>query len=120
MSDNGRDLQVWLVRRHFVSIAAAAVAAFYLHCLSIIMDNSQAVASPTVSQQWADPETEAILLYFISNKSEIGDAGTFKKKTYTAAAGTIPGQTRSSSQVQTKWQAVSFTIVIFELIVHIL
>jgi hypothetical protein len=98
MDDNGRD--PWLVRRHLVSVAAAAVAAFYFHCLSIITATPQAMTSG--SQQWADSETEAILLYFISNKSEIGDVGNFKKKTYTAAAGIIPGQTRSSSQVQTK------------------
>ncbi|KAF8222296.1 hypothetical protein L208DRAFT_1381900 [Tricholoma matsutake] len=66
------------------------------------MANSQAAS--TVSQQWDDHETETILLHFINNKSEIGDAGNFEKKTYTVAAGTIPGQTRSS-QVQTKWQA---------------
>jgi hypothetical protein len=103
MDDNGRD--PWLVRRHLVSVAAAAVAAFYFHCLSIIMATPQAMTSG--SQQWADSETEAILLYFIANKSEIGDAGNFKKKTYTAAAGIIPDQTRSWSQVQTKWQTVS-------------
>ena len=80
------------------------------------MANSQAASA--VSQQWADHETETILLHFINNKSEIGNAGNFKKNTYTAAAGTIPGQTRSSSQVQTKWQAVSSIIVLFELIIH--
>jgi len=80
------------------------------------MANSQAASA--VSQQWADHETETILLHFINNKSEIGNAGNFKKKTYTAAARTIPGQTRSSSQVQTKWQAVSSIVVLFELIIH--
>ncbi|KAF8231112.1 hypothetical protein L208DRAFT_1399357 [Tricholoma matsutake] len=79
------------------------------------MANSQAAS--TVSQQWADHETETILLYFINNKSEIGNAGNFKKKIYTAAARTIPGQTRSSLQVQTKWQAMSSIIVLFELII---
>jgi hypothetical protein len=108
MSD--RDYDTWLARRHLVNIAAAAVAAFYLHCLSIIMSHSQPEAPSTtgmISQQWTDLETEAVLQYLIDHKSEIGDAGNFKKKTYTAAAGIIPGQTRTSSQVQTKWQAVS-------------
>ena len=71
-----------------------------------------------MSQQWAHTETEAMLLFLLSNKSEIGEAGNFKEKTYTAAAGNIPGQTRSASQVQTKWQAVSHAIVLFELIIH--
>ena len=114
-SDNSRDL--WLLRRRLVSVSAAAVVAFYLRCLSIIMATPQA-STGTVSQQWADTETEAMLLFLLSNKSEIGEAGNFKKKTYTAAAGNIPGQTRSASQVQTKWQAVSRAIVLFELIIH--
>ena len=103
MSDSEYDN--WLARRHLVNIAAAAVVAFYLHCLAIIMSSSQAPSA--ISQQWTDQETEAILQYFITHNSEIGDTGNFKKKTYSAAAATIPGQTRNSSQVQTKWQAVS-------------
>jgi hypothetical protein len=96
----------WLVRRHLVNVAAAAVVAFYLHCLSIIM-SSQAPNTISGSQQWTDLKTEAFLQFLISHKSEIGEAGNFKKKTYTAAAGIIPGHTRTSSQVQTKWQGVS-------------
>lgn len=103
MSDRGYDS--WLARRHFVNIAAAAVLAFYLQCLAIVMSSSQTPSA--VSQQWTDQEIEAILQYFITHNSEIGDAGNFKKKTYSAAAATIPGQTRTSAQVQTKWQGVS-------------
>ena len=114
MSNNAHEL--WLAQQHLVSVVAAAIAAFYLQCLSIIMANSQAAS--TVSQQWADHEIKTILLHFIKNRSEIGDAGNFKKTTYAAAARTIPGQTRSSSQVQMKWQAVSLVIVLFELIIH--
>jgi hypothetical protein len=106
MGDSANDN--WLARRHLVSFAAAAVAAFYLHCLSLIISsNPQAASGRTMSQQWTDLETEAILQYFFTNKSEIGDAGNFKKKTYKAAAEAIPGQARTSSQVQTKWQLVS-------------
>jgi len=72
------------------------------------MANPQAASSSvSPSQQWTDLEMEAILQYFHTHKSEIGDAGNFKKKLYTAAAGVVPGQTRTSLQVQTKWQAVS-------------
>jgi hypothetical protein len=107
MSDN--DYENWLVRRRLVSIAAASVTAFYLHCLSIIMSNSesQAQAASTMSQQWTDLEIEAIFQHLISNKSELTDAGNFKKKTYTSAAVAIPGQTKTPSQVQTKWHTVS-------------
>lgn len=110
MSDN--NYENWLARRRLVSIAAAAVAAFYLHCLSIIvMSNSEGQAASTISgittQQWTDPEIEAVLHHFISQKSELTDAGNFKKKTYTSAAAVIPGQTKTSSQVQTKWHGVS-------------
>ena len=105
MSDGNFDN--WLARRHLVSIAAAAVAAFYLHCLSIIMSNPQAATS--ASQQWTDLEIEAILQYFMTQTSDLADAGDFKKKTYNAAAGIIPGQTKTSSQVQTKWQGVSYS-----------
>jgi len=90
MSDDAYDN--WLARRHLISVAAAAVAAFYLHCLSIIMANPQAASSfVSPSQQWTDLEMEAILQYFHTHKSEIGDAGNFKKKSYTAAAGVVPG-----------------------------
>src|ERR1700678_3349579 len=78
MSDSEYDN--WLARRHLVNIAAAAVVAFYLHCLAIIMSSSQAPSA--ISQQWTDQETEAILQYFITHNSKIGDAGNFKKKTY--------------------------------------
>ena len=72
--------------------------AFYLHCLSIIMANP----ASTMSQQWADHEIEVILQYFIANKSEI----SYARRRHAAAAGTIPGQVRTSLQVQTKWQGV--------------
>jgi hypothetical protein len=111
MSDKAHNL--WLGKQHLVTVAAAAVAAFYLHCLSVIMASSQPITSTTIgstspSQQWTDAETEIILLHFIDHKSEIGDAGNFKKKTYGAAAGNIPGQTKSALQVQNKWQTVSY------------
>jgi hypothetical protein len=115
MSDNAHNL--WLGKRHLVTVAAAAVAAFYLHCLSVIMASSQPITSTTIgstsppmapSQQWTDAEMEIILLHFINHKSEIGDTGNFKKRTYGAAAGDIPGQTKSALQVQNKWQSVSY------------
>jgi hypothetical protein len=67
---------------------------------------SQAAAS-TMSPQWADLEIEAIIQHFISNKSELTDAGNFKMKTYSSAAVIIPGQTKTPAQVQTKWHGVS-------------
>ena len=53
-----------------------------------------------------DWSVEAILQYFLTNKSEISDSGNFKKKTYAAAAETTQG-TRTWEQVRTKWQGVS-------------
>lgn len=108
MSD---DPNVWLAKRHLVSVAAAAVTAFYLHSLSVIMATSSQPTGPDSAfsnqAQWTDAETEAILQYFLNHMSEIGDAGNFRMKTYSAAAGEIPGQTRTSTQVKTKWQSVS-------------
>jgi hypothetical protein len=93
---------LWLVQCRLVSLTAAAVTTFYLHCLYII------TMSTNSSQQWADHETEAVLLYFVARKAEIGDAGNFKKKTYAGAAESIQGHTRTWEQVKTKWQAVSY------------
>ncbi|KAF8220895.1 hypothetical protein L208DRAFT_1382493 [Tricholoma matsutake] len=79
----------WLEQQCFICLAATAVTAFYLHCLSIIM----AGIPPPInsSQPWADHDIEVILLHFIAKKSEIGDAGNFKKKTYVAVAEAIRG-----------------------------
>ena len=107
MSDNENNIITLAL-----SLAATSVAAFYLHCLSIIIANSQATCS-TSSQQWTDLETEAILQYFIDHKSDISDVGKFKKKTYTFASRIIPGQARTSLQVQTKWQSVSKAVIKF-------
>lgn len=92
-----------VAQRRLVWLAASAVTAFYLHCLSTIMSGTPS----TTSTSWADHEIESILQYFIANKSEIGDAGNFKKKMYSAAAEAIPGHTRTGEQVRTKWQGVS-------------
>lgn len=62
------------------------------------------------SSQWTDHEIEAVLQYLIANKSEIGDAGNFKRKTYNAAAEAIQGHTRTWEQVRTKWQGVSLVL----------
>jgi hypothetical protein len=109
--DNAQDSDLWLEhqRRLSLCLAVAAVTAFYLQCLSIVMASipQASLSVPSMSQQWADHEIEAILLHFISKKSEIGDAGNFKKKTYVAAAETIRGQARTWEQVKTKWQGVS-------------
>ena len=104
-SDSAHDN--WLAQRHLVNIAAAAVVAFYLHSLAIIMSSNSQAPSTISGSQWTDLEIETILQFFIIHRSEIGDAGNFKKSTYTAAAGIIPGRTRSPSQVQSKWQSVS-------------
>ncbi|KAF8804214.1 hypothetical protein BYT27DRAFT_7243939 [Phlegmacium glaucopus] len=61
------------------------------------------------SQQWTNHEIESILQHFITKRSEIGDAGNFKKKTYTSAAEAILGQTRTWEQVKTKWQGLKAT-----------
>ena len=91
-----------MAQRRFVTIAASAVTTFYLYCVLIFM-----ASTVNPSSQWTDLKIEAILQYFISKKSEIGDAGNFKKKTYTAAAETIKGHTKTWEQVKTKWQGVS-------------
>jgi hypothetical protein len=101
MPDN-HDL--WLIRRRLVFLSAVAATTVYLQCLSIIMS---ANSGSTSSHQWADHEIEAILQYFVARKSEIGDAGNFKKKTYAGAAESIQGHTRTWEQVKTKWQGVS-------------
>ena len=90
-----------------VYIAASAVTAFYLHCICILMAGSN-LNSLATTQQWTDQEIETILQYLLTNKSEIGDAGNFKRKTYTAAAETVTteGRTRTYEQVKTKWQGV--------------
>jgi hypothetical protein len=54
------------------------------------------------SKQWTDHETEAVLQYFVARRSEIGDTGNFKKKTYTGAAESIQGHTRTWEQVKSK------------------
>ena len=46
------------------------------------------------------------MLHFIAKKSEIGDAGNFKK-TYVAVAEAIPSKARTWEQVKTKWHTVS-------------
>lgn len=92
----------WVAQQRLVCIAASAVTTFYLHCVCIIMAGNLATTS-----SWADHEIEAILQYFFTNKSEIGEAGNFKKKTYAAAAEAIQGRTRTGEQVKTKWQGVS-------------
>ncbi|KAF8236759.1 hypothetical protein L208DRAFT_1375888 [Tricholoma matsutake] len=58
------------------------------------------------SQPWADHDIKVILLHFIAKKSEIGDAGNFKKKTYVAVAEAIPSKARTWEQVKTKWHAL--------------
>ena len=78
-----------------------------LQQLSGFSDIMASNPSTTLSQQWTDHETEAVLQYFVAKKSEISNAGNFKKKTYAAAAETIQGHTRTWEQVKTKWQGVS-------------
>jgi hypothetical protein len=94
-----------VVRRRLIQvcISASAITTFYLYCVCIIMASNPS----TTSQQWSDYEIGAVLQYFLAKKSEIGDAGNFKKKTYLAAAETIQGHTRTWEQVKTKWQGVS-------------
>ena len=92
-----------VAQQHLVWLAVSAVTAFYLHCLCTIMAGNP----PTTSTSWADHEVESILQYFLANKSEIGDTGNFKKKTYAAAAEAIQGHTRTAAQVTTKWQGIS-------------
>lgn len=57
MSD---DPNVWLAKRHLVSVAAAAVTAFYLHSLSVIMATSSQPTGPNSAfsnqAQWTDAE----------------------------------------------------------------
>jgi len=109
MPEDSEDIiEHWEARRRLVCIAASAVTTFYLYCVLILM--SSTVNS---SSQWADHKIEAVLQYFIS-KSEIGDAGNFKKKTYTSAAENIKGHTKTSEQVKTKWQGVSLLISSFK------
>ena len=91
----------WLEQQHLICLAATAVTAFYLHCLSIIM----AGLPPPIN--WADHDIKVILLLFIAKKSEICDGGNFKKKTYVAAAEAIPSKARTWEQVKNKWNAVS-------------
>jgi hypothetical protein len=92
MADDSLVVQQQRVR--LIHIAASAVTSFYLYCVCIIMAGNTSLAATTTSQ-WADNEVEAILQHFISKKSEIGDAGNFKKKTYMAAAEAIGGHTRT-------------------------
>ena len=105
---NNHDL--WLVHCQLVILGASAVTAFYLYYATII----KAAPSITVTSQWTDDQTQAILQYFTANKSKIGDAGNFKKPSYIAAAEAIQDQIKTWEQVKTKWQSVSHT---FELII---
>lgn len=105
MSDNAQD--IWLTRRQrLVCLAAAAVTSFYLHCFCIIMAKASTTSS---SSQWSIEETEALLQYLLDHKSEMGEAGNFKKKTYVAAAEIIPNKTKSWDKVKSKWGSVSST-----------
>lgn len=65
------------------------------------------LSSTTAAHPWTDTETEAVLEHFFAERSQIGEAGNFKKKTYMSAAESIPGKTRTWEQVKNKWQAVS-------------
>lgn len=67
---------------------------------------AKASASTTSSSQWSIKETEALLRYLLKHKSEMGEAGNFKKKTYLAAVEIIPNKIRAWDKVKTKWGAV--------------
>lgn len=60
---------------------------------------------------WNDKETTAFLAYLYNHKSEIGDSGTFKAKTYNAVTVHIrdlltQGPVNDGKMCKTKWTTV--------------
>ena len=61
--------------------------------------------------QWNDKETMAFLAYLYDHKSEIGDSGNFKAKTYNAVTVHIrdlltQGPVNDGRMCKTKWTTV--------------
>ena len=73
---------------------------------------------------WNDAETKAFLAYLYDHKSEIGDSGTSKVKTYNAAVVHIrdlltQGPVKDGKMCKTKWQTVRGSLgAVFAWLIH--
>lgn len=91
----------FLARQRIIHFSACILAIIYIKCGSIMAGSKPDTA------HWTNEEIKELLEFLLKHKATITDSGNFKGKTYTSAASTIAKNTKTASQVRTKWNSVS-------------
>jgi hypothetical protein len=95
----------------YISVGLVTLCVQSLLLLMATEGQSQLEATTANTAVWTEPETDALMNYFLAEKATLGDSGVFKKHVFQAAAEGIrhlhtSGPAKTAKHCKTKYTSV--------------